>query len=95
MTEMIADERFPVEYGPIFREYTISAIREGGRHSIIQRMFWCPWCGKKLPESLRDMWFDAVEGMGLDDIDIFSDIENDPRIPEDMKSDSWWRKRML
>ena len=94
MTEMIADGRFPVEYGPMFREYAISAVKEGERHIVHQQMFWCPWCGKKLPESLREKWFDAIEEMGLDDIDILSDIDGDPRVPEDMKSDAWWRKRV-
>lgn len=93
MTDMIADERFPVVYGRRFREYGISEIENGKCGVVQQRMFYCPWCGQKLPESLRSEWFDAVETMGLDDIDIFSDIANDPRIPDDMKSDAWWRKR--
>lgn len=33
--------------------------------------------------------------MGLDDIDIFSEIADDPRIPEEMKSDAWWREQEL
>lgn len=93
MTDMIGDKRFPVEYGPRFREYAISEVKNGKRGIVHQGLFHCPWCGQKLPESLRNEWFDIIEAMGLDDIDTFSDIEDDPRIPEDMKSDAWWRKQ--
>lgn len=93
MTGMIDDPRFPVEYDPIFREYAISEVKNGKRGMTHQRMFYCPWCGEKLPESLRHEWFNLIEAIGLDDIDIFSDIDRDPRIPEAMKSDAWWRKQ--
>jgi hypothetical protein len=26
----------------------------------------CPSCGKKLPESKRDLWFDEIEKLGID-----------------------------
>ena len=93
MTDMIDDPRFPVEYGPLFREYGISELEDGDPGIVQQRMFHCPWCGGKLPESLRSEWFERIRAMGLDDIDIFSEIADDPRIPEEMKSDAWWRKR--
>ena len=93
MTDMIDDERFPVDYGRRFREYGILRANNGEYGMVQQRMFYCPWCGQKLPGSLRNEWFDAIEAIGLDDIDIFSDIERDPRIPEDMRTDAWWRKR--
>ena len=90
MAVMIDDKRFPVKYIPMFREYGISAVKPS--HAV-QQMNYCPWCGQKLPESLRDEWFDEIDELGLDDIDLGSIVDGDPRIPEDMKSDAWWRKR--
>lgn len=26
----------------------------------------CPWCGRRLPESQRDRWFDELESRGID-----------------------------
>ncbi|WP_425615575.1 DUF6980 family protein [Anatilimnocola sp. NA78] len=40
-----------IEYWPRFREYGI-IIHDGG--SSVMRIEFCPWCGSRLPESLRD-----------------------------------------
>ena len=29
-------------------------------------IYFCPWCGEKLPKSLRDKWFDELEALGID-----------------------------
>ncbi|MEM7780234.1 MAG: hypothetical protein AAF697_07595 [Pseudomonadota bacterium] len=34
--------------------------------SAKQQLFYCPWCGEKLPPSQRDRWFDELEAMGID-----------------------------
>ncbi|WP_413465548.1 DUF6980 family protein [Paenibacillus polymyxa] len=44
-------------------------------------MSFCPWCGSKLPNSKRDLWFDTLVSY------------NDPAeqdIPEEFKSDKWY-----
>ncbi len=38
--------------------------------------------------SLRDNWFDALEELGFDDPD-------NQKIPEEFKTDEWWKKRWL
>lgn len=45
----------------------------------------CPWCGEKLPTSLRDEFFDRLEELGLE--------PNDLDVPLDLRSDAWWRIR--
>ena len=40
-----------VRYLPVFREYGL-LIHDGG--SSFVRIQFCPWCGSRLPESLRD-----------------------------------------
>ncbi|MDP5210232.1 hypothetical protein [Microbulbifer sp. 2205BS26-8] len=75
-----------VIYIPKFREYGIS-ILDGG--SSFLKIVFCPWCGTKLPLSLRDKWFDLLEEeFGIED------TEND-HIPKEMRGDTWWRIRGL
>ena len=83
MEKHVRDEKIYLIYSIIFREYGIS-ILDGGTSK--QSIYYCPWCGKKLPESLRDDWFDTLENMGFDS----PRMQN---IPEDFNSDAWWRKK--
>lgn len=75
-----------IVYIPKFREYGI-AIDNGG--SSIQMINFCPWCGHKLPKSLRDQWFDIVDNeLGLE-------IFDDDVVPEEMKTSAWWGNKGL
>ena len=47
-----------IHYLPVFDEYGIPL--HDGSSSVINIQF-CPWCGKKLPESKRNEWFDRLE----------------------------------
>lgn len=49
-----------IKYDNRFDEYWVIA------GSARQCLFYCPWCGEKLPDSKRDEWFDAIEALGLD-----------------------------
>jgi hypothetical protein len=76
-------------YIPEFREHNIRVSE-----SILQEMFFCPWCGKKFPESLREKFFDTLES----DYNISTDIgeyKTRPDIPSEFQSDEWWKKRGL
>jgi hypothetical protein len=70
-----------VEYNEKFDEYGL-IIHDGGSSMFIIQF--CPWCGTKLPESKRALWFERIEALGLD-------LWNDP-IPEPYKSGAWWQK---
>jgi hypothetical protein len=69
-------------YAPQLDEYGLIVHDGSGTYVLIDA---CPWCGTRLPESRRDAWFDALEALGL------APLGDD--IPEDFKSDLWWRKR--
>lgn len=69
-------------YVPKFREYGIT-VAYGGESYI--RLSYCPWCGKQLPGSLRDEWFDEIERLGLE--------PEDTRLPARYATDEWWRCR--
>jgi hypothetical protein len=47
----------------------------------------CPWCGHKLPSSLRGLYFDKVDEAGID-IDFLTPLEE---LPEPFRDDKWWR----
>jgi hypothetical protein len=68
-----------------FREYGIE-YREGFGGGI-QKMTYCPWCGRRLPKPLREEWFAVLDEQGLE--------PEDPRVPSEMRSNAWWRARRL
>lgn len=71
-----------IQYSDRFDEYGI-VIHDGGNSSII--INYCPWCGKELPKSKRDKWFDTLEKLGF-----INPLEED--IPIEFKSNLWWNK---
>jgi len=71
-----------LEYVPKFDEYGI-IIHDGG--ASLHAISFCPWCGKRLPDSKRDRWFEELERLGLD--------PDGDGIPEQLLSDSWWSGR--
>jgi len=63
-----------------FREFGIRILDGGTSMRII---YYCPWCGQKLPTSLRDEWFDRIEHLGLE--------PDSPEIPLELTTDDWWK----
>ena len=70
-----------VGYLVVLNEYGL-IIHDGGTSAI--DIAFCPWCGTKLPESLRERWFAELQALGYDD-PLAQDI------PEKYKSDEWYR----
>ena len=75
----LTGEEVAIIYIPKFREYGIK-ILDGG--SSFQLINYCPWCGCKLPLSLRTQWFDVLDELALE--------PGDPNIPAQMFTDEWW-----
>lgn len=90
MQNSINDPRIPLGYSPIMREYYINM---NNAQYMIQEIFYCPWCGNKLPGSLRDEYFNILAREYHIEPDL--DIKNNDRIPLEFKSDEWWKKRGL
>lgn len=65
-------------YNPKFDEYSIGP-RSGTGDDILIEM--CPWCGAKLPESKRDLWFEKLERLGI------NPWQDD--VPEEFNSGAW------
>ena len=82
MAEMLDEGSVSITFLPRFREYGID-LRES---EAFQLMYFCPWCGKKLPEPLRDQCAKELEAMG-------HELFDDDDIPEKYKTDAWWREK--
>jgi hypothetical protein len=80
MYRHISGDDVPIIYIRKFREFGLKII-DGG--TSFQKIAYCPWCGRKLPESLRSKWFCRIEEMGLE--------PDDQTLPESMRSDAWWK----
>ena len=53
-----------VLYNEKFDEYGL-VIHDGG--SSVLQIHYCPWCGRRLPESKRDRWFGELAALGFDE----------------------------
>ena len=66
-------------------EYFIPITYDGYRAT---RICFCPWCGRKLGESKRELWFQKLYALGYDD-----PAERDwHELPAEYHADKWWRE---
>jgi len=71
-----------IHYDPAIRSYYIT-VREDEETRVRQEIWFCPWCASKLPKSLRNEWFDALEKMGIDPME--------DEIPAEYRDETWWK----
>ena len=83
MDYAVAEERLPVWFNARFREWGIKYVDGVSSYELL----FCPWDGEELPGSLRDAWFERLDRLGME--------PEDPRVPEAMRSDRWWREAGL
>jgi hypothetical protein len=72
-----------VYYVSQFDEYGL-IIHDGGAAFLV--IVFCPWCGRRLPESKRDSWFTELAAQGFD-----KPLEQE--IPAAYQSDEWYAQR--
>jgi hypothetical protein len=80
MAMFLAEQKVAITYAPHLREYAIPLI---GNDNVTQLIRFCPWCGQRLPESLREVWFHRLWDLGLE--------QESPDIPAELRTDEWWR----
>ena len=71
-----------IAYSAVFNEYGLR-IHDGGTSS--SAIANCPWCGFKLPMSMRDRWFSELNAQGFDD-----PFQQD--IPKQYRTDEWYQQ---
>lgn len=73
-----------VVYVPKYREYGIRVLNGGTSFVVID---FCPWRGQRLPRNLRLLWFRKIEQLGFE----VGGADWDARLPEEYRSEKWWR----
>ncbi|KIE04885.1 hypothetical protein NF27_FH00030 [Candidatus Jidaibacter acanthamoeba] len=85
---MAKNEEF--EFDKRHRLYTVKL--SSSKNATHQLLYYCPWCGTKLPESLATRWFEILKAEYKLNDPIFDDAN---KVPEEFKTDEWWKKRGL
>lgn len=81
-----------VIYSHILREYKTGLKRGAPLEDVLwrgQTIFYCPWCGKKLPIRLRGEFKTILRR------EYNVDPYGEGVIPQEFKSDVWWKTRGL
>jgi len=79
-----------IEYRGYTRSYDFLRFKHpNGTH---QKLWYCPWCGTRLPNELGEDWERLLkEEYGVDD-PFDKDKE---KVPSEFWTDEWWKKRGL
>ena len=81
-----------VEYMPEVRSYSLRFYRGDEFTGMEKELWYCPWCGKELPKDLDGIWGETLEReYGLTE----EERDEGSKIPEEFKTDEWWKKRGL
>lgn len=89
MEYFLEEGKVPINYNCIFREYAIYL----NDIVALQGLLYCPWCGTKLPSRLGEKYFEILtQEYNISDP---YDKKQAKSIPEEFKSDKWWKKRGL
>jgi len=80
MENIVRSNETALVYMPHYREYGIKYSDGGTSCQLISH---CPWCGKKLPSSMRERWFEELEKLGLE--------PGDKAVPKKFLSDKWFK----
>lgn len=68
-------------YSARFDEYGLIIHDGGASYVLIQH---CPFCGRELPQSRRDLWFETLQALGYS-----KPLEQE--IPQEFEDDAWYR----
>jgi hypothetical protein len=72
-----------VHYAPHLREYgLVDHDRCSASTKAVLSIYFCPWCGARLPASLRDRWFEELAVLGID--------PGAADVPHRFRSSEWW-----
>lgn len=92
MNTNLKNDHLPLMYSSVFRDYGILVLTNNDK-TTVQAINYCPWCQKALPKSCFSLWFQTLKTeYGLDD----PRSENQRCfIPNEFKTNEWWKKRGL
>lgn len=88
MENNLNDFRIPLDLDLSIKRFFIPLMWP---HTGVYTLYYCPWCGCKLPDSeaLREKMFEILDKeYGITDLD-------DSRMPEEFTTEEWWINRGL
>ncbi len=98
LNELINDEKTPFEYSQKFRQYNVvdtpRAYLKKNEICMAYAMQYCPFCSTEFPRSLREEWFHIINDEYRLEFSIF-DKKSFKKIPEEFRTEEWWKKRGL
>ncbi len=94
MSDLLSENRVSIGYSKRFNSYYID-IKNSLQAS--QDIYYCPWCGSKLPEDITDLYYLEISkalNIDIEELDLLNE-EVQKKLPKEFKTDEWWRKRGL
>ena len=94
MKELLEENKVAIGYSKKFRSYYIDLKTS---KNACQDIYYCPWCGNKLPKDLIDEYEKEVSkilGIDIEEVNLL-EITDNPAVSSEFKSDEWWKKRGL
>jgi len=88
MTKFLGDPRIQIYYFKKFRGYYLGTTSAG-----YQEIFYCPFCHAKLPSSLMKKYYVILKKEY--NIDDPYDENQEQLVPDEFKTDEWWKQRNL
>lgn len=85
LKQIIQDQTSPLKYNAVWDEYYIERLMMDSQDNIS----FCPFCGKKLPESKREQFFQEIERRGIS-YELGDDLGS---LPEIFRTDAWWKMK--
>lgn len=87
----------PLHYIPYKREFVLTTPRrylKGPNEVALKfKITHCPRCGEKFPIPLTDKWYELLEAkFGITD---YVDQEVLDSLPQEFRTNEWWKKRGL
>ncbi|CCQ74757.1 hypothetical protein [Magnetospira sp. QH-2] len=99
VSSVLDDMRNMYWYLPHTREYGFRIIDPEQRVDFqpirILPAPYCPWCGTRLPSSLRTQWEERVRNRGLDPDDLVASHPPPKGWPEELTTSAWWKNEGL
>jgi hypothetical protein len=96
MILLIEDPLAPIKYASEIRSYALTipaCYRKKNEICVSFMITHCPRCGTKLPRDLADEWSEIVRR----DYHVTDELDDEQfkQLPQEFKTDEWWKNRGL
>jgi hypothetical protein len=91
LSQSIKNSKIAIKYLPTTRSFYIY-VKSGA----LQEIYFCPFCSAKLPEDLSDQYYSILENKyHLYSNEDLEEAWTNGKLPDEFKTDKWWKKKGL